>query len=494
MANQMTNAGFVYDANGNLTSDGTYTWDRANRLKSLGTTTYSYDGLGNRVQQTVSNTVTNYLLNLQPGLTKVLAATTGTNTDHYIHSVRGIHAQSDGTHWQYITQDGLGSVRGLINATLGVDAVQSYNPMGVPDGSYGTGYGFTGEQTDGNSQVYLRARYYNPSMGVFTALDPFEGTMQRPMSLNSYSWVEGNFPNATDPSGNIPLYDDVESGRTLYSCKCGWIDFGHALPWKALAVIDAINYPIDWNSHPDVLPDIRVIRLRDYANAVVTDLLSTDSYYINDRRIESWYDVRGVALGIFKNHEEHFEGTQSILNPLNPIAGLIGKGASGFAEEDLPSDLIGFWYAYTFENAEAVDGYNHPHFRSAIDDLCDVMTIEESLQMFEEYENNGGFELGWENWYRRPRPAGTQLARPCQTETWPSVLENLYEIPGSVVNRVPNFKNQWGREYMYNHTWQSIYYESGLKDLVVPAGFRPSLDFLEDRVLLYLLSTKEDDC
>ena len=31
---------------------------------------------------------------------------------------------------------------------------------------------------------------YDPATGVFTALDPFEGTMQRPMSMNGYSWVE----------------------------------------------------------------------------------------------------------------------------------------------------------------------------------------------------------------------------------------------------------------------------------------------------------------
>ena len=49
--------------------------------------------------------------------------------------------------------------------------------------------------------MYLRARYYDPAIGVFTALDPFEGTMQRPMSMNGYSWVEGNTPNMVDPTG-----------------------------------------------------------------------------------------------------------------------------------------------------------------------------------------------------------------------------------------------------------------------------------------------------
>jgi hypothetical protein len=44
-ANQIASAGFVYDHNGNMTSDGTnaYTWDRANRLLSVGATSYKYD-------------------------------------------------------------------------------------------------------------------------------------------------------------------------------------------------------------------------------------------------------------------------------------------------------------------------------------------------------------------------------------------------------------------------------------------------------------------
>jgi len=46
-ANQISNQGFTYDANGNLTSDGvnSYAWDRANRLLSMGDVAYAYDGL-----------------------------------------------------------------------------------------------------------------------------------------------------------------------------------------------------------------------------------------------------------------------------------------------------------------------------------------------------------------------------------------------------------------------------------------------------------------
>ncbi|MEO1643888.1 MAG: RHS repeat-associated core domain-containing protein, partial [Chloroflexota bacterium] len=206
-ANQMVNDGtnnLTYDDNGNLTNDGVdaYTWDRANRMLSVGTTSYAYDGAGDRIQQTVGSVVTDYLNDTQPGLTKLLAQTTGSDTQRFVHAPRGIHGSEDNAgNWHYYAQDGLGSVRGVVSDVAAVQASQSYDPYGDPLGSYGDGFGFTGEQTDANGQLYLRARYYIPEMGTFSALDPWEGVADSAMSLNGYSWVDGNVPNAIDPSG-----------------------------------------------------------------------------------------------------------------------------------------------------------------------------------------------------------------------------------------------------------------------------------------------------
>ncbi|MBK8138279.1 MAG: RHS repeat-associated core domain-containing protein [Chloroflexi bacterium] len=66
-------------------------------------------------------------------------------------------------------------------------------------------YGYTGELTDANELVYLRNRYYHPGVGTFISQDPYEGTMNNPVSLNRYSYVQGNPVNVTDPSGMIPV-------------------------------------------------------------------------------------------------------------------------------------------------------------------------------------------------------------------------------------------------------------------------------------------------
>lgn len=211
--NQISSSGFVYDANGNLTDDNTnaYSWSRANRLLSMGGHDYAYDGMGNRVSQTVSSTVTQYLLDLQPGLVQVLRATesggiTPDPIQRYIHGPRGIHAEIGGSDvaWTYMLQDGLSSVRSEISPSLAVDASGIYQPYGIPtnvDGTFGQPFHFTGEMRDENALQYHRARHYAPGWGSWLSLDVYEGILESPVSLNGYNWVEGNIANRSDPSG-----------------------------------------------------------------------------------------------------------------------------------------------------------------------------------------------------------------------------------------------------------------------------------------------------
>ncbi|MCA0454327.1 MAG: RHS repeat-associated core domain-containing protein [Chloroflexi bacterium] len=82
----------------------------------------------------------------------------------------------------------------------------NYTPYGTALEQYGTlesSLGFTGEMTDPSGLQYLRARYANPNLGMFLTRDPVEGVMDRVMSRNGYSYVEGNPVNYTDPSGKF---------------------------------------------------------------------------------------------------------------------------------------------------------------------------------------------------------------------------------------------------------------------------------------------------
>src|SRR3990172_8074708 len=192
-------------ANGRLTSA---TW---------GTLAYgfTYNGLGDRLRQAVGGAPTNYSLDLVGGLTQVLSD--GTNA--YLYGNGRIGEDQPGG-WQYHLIDALGSVRQLVDTTVGVALSRDYGPLGAPlltTGSGSTVFGFTVEQRDGTGLVYLRARYYAPPFGRFLSRDIWQGDPRQPMSYNAWAYVDANPVNTTDRSGMCP--DDDRDGR----CDPWWL-------------------------------------------------------------------------------------------------------------------------------------------------------------------------------------------------------------------------------------------------------------------------------
>ncbi|MBI1801352.1 MAG: RHS repeat-associated core domain-containing protein, partial [Chloroflexi bacterium] len=209
-ANRLVNVGgvaYTWENNGNLLSDGasTYAYDSANRLTSVtqgvNTYTFAYNGLSDRLRQTVNGAPTNYTLDLNAGLTQVLAD--GTNT--YLYG-NGRIAQQSTTGTDYFLGDALGSVRQLADASGAVTLAKSYQPYGSVMSSAGSGtsiYGWTGEQADSYIKLlYLRARWYSGDTGRFTTRDVWPSDYTRPQSLNGFAYVEANPINRVDPSGH----------------------------------------------------------------------------------------------------------------------------------------------------------------------------------------------------------------------------------------------------------------------------------------------------
>ena len=192
------NVTYTWDNNGNLLDDEVngYTYDSANRLISVtgpsGMTTYSYDGLGNRYQQTVNEVTTTYTLDTASGLTQVLSD----GTNKYLYGMGRI-AQVNGEDIEYFLGDALGSVRQLTDESGEIILTREYDPYGNVLSSVGTvetKYGFTNEYTS-QGLIYLRARYYNPNIGRFTTVDPSQ------QEANLYLYAGANPVNETDPTG-----------------------------------------------------------------------------------------------------------------------------------------------------------------------------------------------------------------------------------------------------------------------------------------------------
>lgn len=125
---------------------------------------------------------------------------------------------------------------------------QTFDPYSSGYAKSGTGtssFGFTGEQTDSNGFVYLRARYYNPGMGRFLNTDPSR------QEMNPYQYSYSNPTNYTDPSGLIAQTEEAAADKikndvmTIYGVEIEK-DWGsktcYAIQWWPPAIVSYTNW------------------------------------------------------------------------------------------------------------------------------------------------------------------------------------------------------------------------------------------------------------
>jgi RHS repeat-associated protein len=199
----------AYDANGNLTSDGsyggrTYAYDPLGRLVGVSggghSASHTLDGAGNRLAQTVDTVTTGFDLDLSIPDSTVLSD--GTRT--YLPGDPGAGSLSGGV-WTSMLTDQLGT--GLLTVTGGgsVGTPRQVGPYGLDrDGSVlAPGIGYTGEWSDATGLVNLRARAYDPLLARFLGRDTFGGVASAPQTANRYSYAANNPFRYTDPSGRF---------------------------------------------------------------------------------------------------------------------------------------------------------------------------------------------------------------------------------------------------------------------------------------------------
>ncbi len=193
------------DNNGNQSTRGadTFQYDHENQLTqsviSGATSSSVYNGDGLRLSHTVSGQTTNYTWDIG-GMPLVLQD--GTNT--YVYGLSLISATDSVGVQTYFLYDGLGSTSDLTNGSGSTIATYTYDVFGAirsQTGGSANYWLFTGEQRDSDASLYyLRARYYDPSIGRFLSMDPLgEG--------NSYSYVLNNPVNFMDPYGLLACED-----------------------------------------------------------------------------------------------------------------------------------------------------------------------------------------------------------------------------------------------------------------------------------------------
>jgi RHS repeat-associated protein len=199
---------FTYDAEGQRTSmlsSGSATslsWTPEHQLASVrapdgSSSTFQYDAMGRRVALTDGTTVRAFaydgdqlVAEYQNG---ALAAgyTLGIKSDRPLNMNRGGRAF-------YYLQDQHNNVTALLDGSGAIAQTYSYSAYGVPtSGSTAVANPLTYQASPFDSRAgayYNRARYYDPTDGVFLSQDP------QP-ALNQYGFVGGDPIDFADPSG-----------------------------------------------------------------------------------------------------------------------------------------------------------------------------------------------------------------------------------------------------------------------------------------------------
>lgn len=227
---------YTYDDNGSLKTRKsgektiTYDWenDGENRLVGVEIVEgserteieYEYNENGIRVGQTVNGVETSYLIDeLQP-YAQVLEEydASGNLQAAYTYGEDLI-----GRNGQFYHKDGLGSTRLLSDENGEVLESYHYDAYGNLIGSEvgDTSHLFAGEQRDSLTGLdYLRARYYDPTLGRFISRDAYQGSLNDPMSQHKYQYAHANPVVNTDPTGYFSL-GQIAATLALHSTLAG---------------------------------------------------------------------------------------------------------------------------------------------------------------------------------------------------------------------------------------------------------------------------------
>ncbi|MEB2280169.1 DNRLRE domain-containing protein [Lysinibacillus xylanilyticus] len=222
-ANQLTyvnNQVYTYDNDGNLTNDGTntYEWNAFDQLTKVKNNTgtviaeYGYDEKGRRTYSKDSNGSIFYAYDGDSNRVLYEKDSSSYAVKSYVYDDNGhlLTMIYKGDKYHYLTNY-RGDVLGMTDDSGNEVASYTYDAWGNILTQSGkmvsiNPYRYAGYRYDENTKLYyLMARYYNPDTGVFLSLDPVRGDTMNPLSFNGYNYTNNNPVIYIDSDGHNPV-------------------------------------------------------------------------------------------------------------------------------------------------------------------------------------------------------------------------------------------------------------------------------------------------
>ena len=169
---------------------------------------FTYDAEGLRTGKTVNGEKTVYVWDGDQVVMELSKG--GAVQKRYIRGNDLVYAdKGENTEKTYYVTDMHGNVVQLLDESGNVTKTYEYDSFGnevKPEKKDENPYRYCGEYYDKETEeVYLRARYYQPSVGRFITRDTYTGESDEPLSLHLYTYCENDGVNAWDPSGHYKI-------------------------------------------------------------------------------------------------------------------------------------------------------------------------------------------------------------------------------------------------------------------------------------------------